>query len=158
MTLSFELILIHVYCCSIAQSCPNLCNTTDCSMPGFSVLLCLPELAQTQGHCVSDATQPSCLLLPTSPPALNLSQHQGLLKWVSSSSGGQTIGVSALASVFSKKSQGWCPSEWTGWVSLQSKGLSRVFSSTTVQKHQFFSAQLSSQSNPHIHTWLLEKP
>ena len=73
-------------------------------------------------------------------------------------SGGQSIGVSALASFLSKKSQGWSPSEWIGWISLQSKGLSRVFPNTTVQKHQFFGAQPSSQSNSHIHTWLLEKP
>ena len=73
-------------------------------------------------------------------------------------SGGQSIGVSALASFLIKKSQGWSPSERTGWISLQSKGLSRVFSNTTVRKHQFFSAQLSSQSNSHIHTWSLEKP
>ena len=72
--------------------------------------------------------------------------------------GGQSTGVSALASFLPKKSQGLSPSEWTGWMSLQSKGLSRVFSNTTVQKHQFFSAQLSSQSNSHIHTWPLEKP
>ena len=72
--------------------------------------------------------------------------------------GGQSTGVSALASFLPKKSQGWSPSEWTGWISLQSKGLSRVFYNTTVQKHQFFSAQLSSQSNSHIHTWPLEKP
>ena len=72
--------------------------------------------------------------------------------------GGQNTGVSALASFLPKKSQGWSPSEWTGWIFLQSKGLSRVFSNTTVQKHQFFSVQLSSQSNSHIHTWLLEKP
>ena len=72
--------------------------------------------------------------------------------------GGQTTGVSYLASFLPKKSEGWSPSEWTGWISLQSKGLSRVFSNTTVQKHQFFSAQLSSQCNPHIHTWPLEKP
>ena len=71
--------------------------------------------------------------------------------------GGQSTGVSALASFLPKKSQGWSPSEWTGWISLQSKGLSRVFSNTTVQMHQFFSTQLSSQSNSHIHTWLLEK-
>ena len=70
----------------------------------------------------------------------------------------QSTGVSALASVLPKNIQGWSPLEWTGWISLQSKGLSRVFSNTTVQKHQFFSAQLSSQSNSHIHTWLLEKP
>ena len=72
--------------------------------------------------------------------------------------GGQNIGVSALASVLPKNTQDWSPSEWTGWISLQAKGLSRVFSNTTVQKHQFFGAQLSSQSNSHIHTWPLEKP
>ena len=72
--------------------------------------------------------------------------------------GGQSTGVSALASFFPKKSQGWSPSEWTGWICLQSKGLSRVFFNTTVPKHQFFSTQLSSQSNSHIHTWPLEKP
>ena len=71
--------------------------------------------------------------------------------------GGQSTGLSALTSFLPKKSQGWSPSEWTGWIPLQSKGLSRVFN-TTVQKHQFFSAQLSSQSNSHIHTWPLEKP
>ena len=72
--------------------------------------------------------------------------------------GGQSTGVSALASFLPKKSQAWSPSEWTGWISLQSKGLSRVFSNTTVQKHQFFGAQPSSQSNSHIHTWPQEKP
>ena len=72
--------------------------------------------------------------------------------------GGQNAGVSALLSFLPKKSQGWSPSQWTGWISLQSKGLSRVFSNTTVQKHQFFCAQLSSQSNSHIHAWPLEKP
>ena len=73
-------------------------------------------------------------------------------------SGGQSTGVSALASFLPKKSQGWSPSEGTGWISLQSKGLTRVFSKTTVQKHQFFGAQPSSQFTSHIHTWLLEKP
>ena len=72
--------------------------------------------------------------------------------------GGQSTGVSALASFLPKKSQGWSPSEWTGWFSLQSKGVSRVFSNTTVQKHQFFGAQPSSQSKSHIHTWPQEKP
>ena len=71
--------------------------------------------------------------------------------------GGQSTGVSALASFLPKNTQNWYPLEWTGWISLQSKGLSRVFSNTTVQKHQFFGTQLSSQSNFHIHTWLLEK-
>ena len=73
-------------------------------------------------------------------------------------SGGQSIGVSTSTSVLPMNTQGWSPLEWTGWISLQSKGLSRVFSNTTVQKHQFFGTQLSSQSNSHIHTWLLEKP
>ena len=72
--------------------------------------------------------------------------------------GGQRTGVSALASFLPKKFQGWSPSEWTGWISLQSKGLSRVFSNTTLQKHQFFGAQPSSQSNSHIHTGPQEKP
>ena len=66
---------------------------------------------------------------------------------------GQSTGASALASVLPKKSQGWSPSEWTGWISLQSKGPSRVFSNTIVQMHQFFGTQPSSQSNSHIHTW-----
>ena len=72
--------------------------------------------------------------------------------------GGQSIGVSASASVLPMNTQDWSPLGWTGWISLQSKDLSRVFSNTTVQKHQFFGAQLSSQSNSHIHTWPLEKP
>ena len=90
---------------------------------------------------------------PQSLPASESFPMSQLFTW-----GSQSIGVSALASVLPKKSQGWSPSEWTGWISLQSKGLSRVFSSTTVQKHQFFGTQLSSQSSSHIHTWLLEKP
>ena len=73
-------------------------------------------------------------------------------------SGGQSTGVSASASVLLVNTQDWFPSGWTGWISLQSKGLSRVFSNTTLQKHQFFSTQLSSPSNSHIHTWPLEKP
>ena len=73
--------------------------------------------------------------------------------------GGQSTGVSALASFLPRNTQGWSPSEWTGWISLQSKGLGRVFSNTTVWKHQFLSgAQPSLWSNSHIHTWLLEKP
>ena len=72
--------------------------------------------------------------------------------------GGQSIGVSASTSVLLMNTQDWSPLGWTGWISLQSKGLSGVFSNTTGQKHQFFSPQLSSQSNIHIHTWPLEKP
>ena len=90
---------------------------------------------------------------PQSLPASESFPMSQLFTW-----GGQSTGVSALASFLPKNTQGWSPSEWTGWISLQSKGLSRVFSKTTVQKHQFFGAQLSSQSNSHIHTWPLEKP
>ena len=74
------------------------------------------------------------------------------------SSGGQRIGVSASASILPMNIQAWFPLGWTGWISLQPRGLLRVFSNTTVQKHQFFSTQLSLYSNSHIHTWLLEKP
>ena len=73
-------------------------------------------------------------------------------------SSGQQIGVSASTSVLPMITQAWSPLGWTGWISLQSKGLSRVFSNISVQKHQFFGAQLSLYSNSHIHTWLLEKP
>ena len=90
---------------------------------------------------------------PRSFPASGSFPMSQLFAW-----GGQSIGVSASASVLPKNNQDWSPLGWTGWISLQSKGLSRVFSNTTVQKHQFFSTQPSSQSNSHIHTWLLEKP
>ena len=90
---------------------------------------------------------------PQSLPASESFPMSQLFPW-----GGQSTRVSALASFLPKKSQGWSPSEWTAWISLQSKGLSRVFSNTAVQKHRFFSAQLSSQSNSHIHTWPPEIP
>ena len=89
---------------------------------------------------------------PQSVPASESFLMSQLFSW-----DGQSIGISALASVLPKNTQDWSPLEWTGWISLQSKGLSRVFN-TTVQKHQFFGAQLSLQSNSHIHTWPLEKP
>ena len=84
---------------------------------------------------------------PQSLPASETFPMSQLFTW-----GSQSTGVSALASFLPKKSQDWAPLGWTGWISLQSKGLSKVFSNTTVQKHQFFGAQLSSQSNSHIHT------
>ena len=92
------------------------------------------------------------LLLPPIPPSIRVFPMSQLFAW-----GGQSTGISALASVLPKNTQGWSPLEWTGWISLQSKGLARVFSNTTDQKYQFFSAQLSSQSNSHIHTWPQEK-
>ena len=90
---------------------------------------------------------------PQSLPASESFPMSQLFTW-----GDQSTGVSALASFLPKKSQGWSPSEWTDWISLQSKGLSRVFSNTTVEKHQFFGIQPFSQSNSHIHTWPQEKP
>ena len=135
-----------------------LCNPMNHSMAGFPVHHQLPEFTQTHDHRVGDAIQPPHPLSSPSPPAPNPSQHQSLFQWVNTSQEVAKVLVSALASFLPKKSQGWSPSEWTGWISLQSKGLSKVFSNTTVQKHQFFSAQLSSQSNSHIHTWSLEKP
>ena len=129
---------------SVAQSCPTLCNPMNHSTPGLPVHHQLPEFIQTHVHQVGDAIQPSHPLSSPSPPAPNPSQHRSfpmsqLFAW-----GGQSTGVSASASFLSKKSQGWSPSEWTGWISLQPKGLERVFSNTTVQKHQFFGTQPSS--------------
>ena len=144
---------------SVTQSCSTLCDPMNHSTPGLPVHHQLQEFTQTHVHRVSDAIQPSHPRSSPSPPAPNPSPASEsfpmsqLFAW-----GGQSTAISALASFLPKKSQSWSPSEWTVWISFQSKGLSRVFSNTTVQKHQFFSAQLSSQSNSHIHTWLLEKP
>ena len=118
----------------------------------------LPEFTQTHVHWAGDAIQPSHPLSSSSPSAFNLSQHQSLLKWVSSSHQVAKVLVSASASVLPMNTQDLSPLGWTGWISTQSKGLSRVFSNTTVQKHQFFGTQLSLESNCHIHIWLLEKP
>ena len=144
---------------SVAQSCPTLCDPMNCSTPGLPVHHQLPEVTQTQHPssqwchpAVSSSVIPfsSC---PQSLPASESFPVSQLFAW-----GGQSTGVSALASFLPKNTQGWSPSEWTSWISLQAKGLSRVFSNITVQKHQFFGAQPSSQSNSHIHTWPLEKP
>ena len=130
----------------------------DCSTPGLPVHHQLPEFTQTHVHWVGDAIQPSHPLSSPSPPTFKISQHQSLFQWVSSSHQvAKVIGVSASASVLPMNIQDWFPLGLTGWISLLSKGLSRVFSSTTVQKHQFFSAQLSLWSNSHIHTWLYGK-
>ena len=143
-------------CCSVTQSCPTLCDPLDCSMPGFPVLHCLLELAQTHVHGIDDAIQQSHTLSSPSPSAFNLSWHQGLCQWISS--------VHQMAQVLELQYQ---PSnEYSGLISfridwfdlLALKRLSRVFSSTTVQKHRFFSARPYLWSNGHIHTWLLEKP
>ena len=101
---------------------------------------------------ISSSVVPFCSCLQSFPASGSFTMSQLF------ASGGQSIGFSALTSVLPMNTQDYSPLGWTGWISLQSKGLSRVFSNTTVQKHQFFGTQLSSQSNSHIHTWLLEKP
>ena len=143
--------------CSVTQSCTTLCEPMDCSMTGFPILCYHLEFAQTHVYWVGDDIQPSHPLSPSSPPALNLSQHQGLFQWVGSSHHiGKIIGASASA--LPMNIQCWFPLRLTALIASLSKGLSRVFSSTTVWKHQFFSTEPSFWSNSHIHTWLLEKP
>ena len=130
---------------SVAQLCLTLWDPMDCSTPGFLVHHQLWELTQTHAHQVGDAIQSSHPLSSPSPPTFNLSQHQGLFQWVSSSQqvAKVLIGASTSASVLPMNIRDWSSLGWAGWVSLQSKGLSRVFSNTTVQKHQFFGTQLS---------------
>ena len=143
---------------SVTQSCPTLYDSMNRSTPGLPVHHQLPESTQTCVHWVSDATQPSHPLsspfssCPQSFPASGSFQMSQLF-----ASGGQNIGISASTSVLPMNTQDWSLG-WTGWISLQSKGLSRVFSNTTAQKHQFFGTQLSLKSSSHIYTWPLEKP
>ena len=124
------------FICSVTSNSLQLHGLQHASFPVYHQLL---ELAQTHVHWVGDAIQPSHPLLSSSPPAFSLSQHQGLLKWVSSlHQVAKVLGVSASASVLPVNIQDWSPLGWTGWISLLSQGLSRVFSSTTVQKQQFW--------------------
>ena len=137
---------------SVAQSCPTLCDPTNCRTPGLPVHHHLPEFTQTHVHRISDAIQPSHPLLSPSLPAPKLSQHQSLFQWV--------ISLPEVARVpeFQLQHHFFQRTPRTDRISLKSTGLSRVFSNTTVQKHQFFGTQLSSQSNSHIHSRPLEKP
>ena len=136
----------------------QLCDPVDCSTQGFPIFHYLLEFAQIYIHWISDAIQPSH---PLSPPFSSCSQSFPASRSIPMSwlftSGGQTIGTSASASVLSMNIQGWFPLGLTGLISLLSKGFSKVFSSTIVQKHQFFGSQSSLWSNSHIHTRLLEK-
>ena len=139
---------------SVTQSCLTLCNPMDCSTPGFPVHHQLLESTQTHVHQVSDAiTTISSSVVPFSSCRQSLPASGSFPMSQFFASGGQSTGVLASASVLPMNTQDWSPLGWTGWISLQSKGLSRVFSNTIVQQHQFFSAQLSSQSSSHIHTW-----
>ena len=136
----------------------RLCDPMKCSMLGFSVQNYLPEFAKTHIHWVSDAIQQCQALLPfSSCPQLFKASGSFPVSQLFTS-GSQSIGVSISPSVLPVNIQDWSPLGWTRWITLQSKGLSGVFYSTTVRKHQFFSAQPSLWSNSHIHTWLLEKP
>ena len=151
----FIFFVMSVQFSSVAQSCLTLCDPMDCSMPDILVHHQLLELAQTHVHRVSDAISSSvvpfsCLQFFSASGSFQMNQFF--------SSGGQNIGISVSASVLPMNTENWFPLGWTGWISLQSNGLSRVFSNIAAQKHKFFSAQLSLQSNSHIHTWLLEKP
>ena len=129
---------------SVAQSCPTLCSPMNRSTPDLPVHHQLPEFTQTHVHWVG--LMPSnhlilcrpLLLLPSIFPSIRAFQMSQPF-----TSGGQSAGVSASTSVLPMNTQDWSPFGWTGWISLQSKGLSRVFSNTTVQKHQFFGTQLS---------------
>ena len=140
---------------SVAQSCPTLCDPMNRSTPGLPVhhQLAYSNSCPSSQWChpgISSSVVPfsSC---PQSLPASGSFPMSHFFAW-----GGQSTGASA--SVLPMNTQDWSPLGWTGWISLQSKGLSRAFSNTTLRKHQFFSIQLSSQSNSHIHTWPLEKP
>ena len=123
-----------------------------CPSPTPRVHLNSCPLSQWCHPAISCSVIPFCSCLQSFPTSGSFQMSQ-LFTW-----GGQSIGVSASTSVLPMNTQDWSPFGWIGWMSLQSKGLSRVFSNTTVQKHQFFGAQPSSRSNSHIHTWPQEKP
>ena len=133
---------LYIQFSSVTQSCPTLCNPIDCSTPGLPVHHQLREFTQTHVHWVGDAIQSSHPLSSPSPPALNLSLHQGLFQWISSLHQVAKV-LEFQLTVPPMNTQDWSRLGWTGWISSKSKGLSRVFSNTTVQKHQFFGTQLS---------------
>ena len=158
LSINKHMVIKEIQFSSVAQLCPILCDPKDCSMPGLPVHQQLLEFTQTHLHwvawchpAISSSVAPfsSC---PQSFPESGSFQMSQLF-----ASGGQSIGVSASTLVIPMNTQDRSPLGWTGWISLQSRVLSRVFSNTTVQKHQFYT-QFSSQSNSHIHTWQLEKP
>ena len=140
--------------CSVAQLCLTLCDLMDRSMPDLPVHHRLHGLCPWSRWChptISSSVIPFSSLLQSFPPSGSFQMSQFF------TSRGQSIGVSASASVLPMNIQDWFPLGWTGWISLHSKGLARVFSNTTVQKHQFFSTQLSLYSSSHIHTWYWKK-
>ena len=147
----------QVFSSAVTQLC-LFANPWTTALRGFPVHHQLPELAHIHVHWVGDAIQPSHPVIPFSSCLQSFPASGSFQMSQFFASDGQSTGVSASTSVLPKNIQDRFPLGWTGWISLQSKGLARVFSNTTVQKHQFFSAQLSSQSNSHIHAWPQEKP
>ena len=146
------------FCCSVAKSCPILCDPHGQQhprllCPSLSTGICSNSCPPSQWchPTISSFNAPLSFCLQSLPASETFPMSQLF------TSGGQSIGASASASVLSVTIQGWFPLGWIGWISLQSKRLSRVFSNTTVQKYQFFSAQPSLWSNSNIRTWLLEK-
>ena len=143
---------------SVAQSWPTLCDPMDfstrppCPSPIPRVYSNSCSFSQWCHPTISSSVVPFSFHLQSFPASGSFQMSQLF------ASGGQNIGDSASTSVLPMNTQDWSPLGWTSWISLQFKGISRVFSNTTVQKHQFFSTQLSLLSNSHIHTWLLEKP
>ena len=143
---------------SVAQLCLTLCDPMNCSTPGLPVHHQLPEFTQTHVHWIGDAIQLSHPLFSPSPPAPNPSQHQSLLHWVNSSHEVAKYWSFSFSINLSKQHTGLISFRMDRLDLLAVQGFSRVFSNTTVQKHQFFGTQPSSQSNSHIHPWPLEKP
>ena len=141
---------------SVAQSCPTLCHPMDCSTPGYPIHYQLPEFTQTHVHWVSDAIQPSHplsspSLLPSIFPSIRIFSAESVL-----CISGQSVGVSSSTSVLPMNIQDWFPLRWTGWISLQSKGLKTLLQhhsskASVLQRSAFFIVLLS-------HPWLLEKP
>ena len=155
MSLTVTFILSTFYCCClVAKSRPTLCNPTDCSTAGLPAPHHLSEVAQVHVHWISDAIQPSHPLMPSS--SLNLSQHQGLFQWISSSH--QVAKILEFSIIPSNEYSGLISFRIDWFDLLASKRLSKVFFSTTVWKHQFFGTQAFLWTNSHFHLWLLEKP
>ena len=154
--------IVHLQFSSVNQSPPTLCDPMNCSTPGLPVHHQLPDSLRVCSNPCSLSwwchTTVSSTVIPFSSCLQSFPASEAFPMNQLFTSGGQSIWILVSTSVLPMNNQDWSPLGWTGWISLQSKGLSRVLSNTTVQKHQFFGTQRSSQSNFHIQTWALEKP
>ena len=139
---------------SVSPSCPALCDPMDYSTPGFPVFIIFRSLLKLMSiESVMPSNHLTLSVVPFSVCLLSFPASGSFLMSQLFASGGQNTGPSSSASVFPMNMQDWFPLGWSSWISLQSKGLSRVFSNTTVQKHQFFRVKPSLWSTSHIHTW-----